>query len=58
MKYLIRLREAADTLKEYSVIDGAHHKQWAILRVLELLLGPKEYEAFLEKYKPESGIPD
>lgn len=55
-----RVRKALDIAWQYSQIDGAHHKAWAIDQMVRALCGTEEeYKNWVAKYEePQSNEPD
>lgn len=55
-----RVRKALDIAWQYSQIDGAHHKAWAIDQMVRVLCGSEEeYAKWVANYEePESDNPD
>ena len=43
----IRNAAASQLIDRFGGIDGAHHKQWVLDRVLRVLLGTKAYRAWV-----------
>lgn len=56
-KYLKRSIEAMEVARDYSQIDGAHHKAWVIDQMVRVLAGD-EYAAFVKTYKAGEDGPD
>ena len=39
---------AADVATKYGMIGGEHHKQWVIDQMLRMMLGDKDYDAWVK----------
>ena len=50
------MRNITSTLIDGLLIDGSHHKQYALERVLKMLV-PEEFDECKESWEWESGIP-
>jgi hypothetical protein len=46
-----RIDQACHLIYNYGGIDGDHHKQWILDQVLKILLGPEDYDLWLENYE-------
>ena len=47
-----RINKALKIAKNYSQIDGSHHKEWVIDQMVRALTGSKfEYDTFIRDYK-------
>lgn len=44
------VNEAVQIASNYGGIDGGHHKMWVIDQMLQALLGPDDYEKFIDWY--------
>jgi hypothetical protein len=57
-----RMREVFETLQAYIGVDGDHHKQWALLKAIRLLVGQKMFDTLIATrddvgYETNSGMP-
>jgi len=54
-----RIKKALSLARQYSQIDGDHHKAWVIDQMVLALLGTqKRYDAFVKDYKAGDDGPD
>lgn len=49
--YVKRIKEAVNLAEQYGQIPGTWHKTWVIDQMVRVLLGPDEYERFIEAYE-------
>lgn len=42
-----------ELIEQYGGIDGAHHKQWVLDQIVRQILGPEEYEKWVEEMRGE-----
>jgi hypothetical protein len=54
-----RITDALVFIENFGDIDGAHHKQWVIDRLVHILTGtPEEYEAWVQEFEGIGADPD
>ncbi len=51
-----RIAYAVQFIKMYAYIDGAHHKQWLLDRVLYFLLGAAGYDEWRARYNQQVDV--
>lgn len=49
---------ALEVAANYAQIDGCHHKMWVIDQMLQELLGPADYQVFLNWYDSDDEYPE
>jgi chemotaxis methyl-accepting protein methylase len=45
-----KIKEVLSLIYQYGGIDGSHHKQWLLNKILETLLEGEEYNEFITEY--------
>lgn len=48
-----RIDKAVELAFYYGGIDGAHHKDWIIDRMVRALLSPSDYKKFVKRYNED-----
>jgi hypothetical protein len=52
------VKEAISILQGAAQCDGAHHKQYDIIRALKLLMGPNDYASWKQELECEDSFID
>lgn len=46
-----KLEKIVHLVTNEGTFDGGHHKQWVLDQILQVALGPQEYERFVKDYE-------